>query len=108
MTLVSGVLQGLGMEIALAVWRYRRGGMRVAVVGGMIGALFESVFERLYYYSMFRPTDTVFYLIFCLISGAVLAGVLGQLIVKGLAGSGALSSFPVGRERARLQASDAK
>ena len=33
MTLVSGVLQGLGMEISLAVWRYRRGGMRVAVVG---------------------------------------------------------------------------
>ena len=108
MTLVSGVLQGLGMEISLAVWRYRRGGMRVAVVGGMIGALFESVFERLYYYPMFRPTDTVFYMIFCLISGAVLAGVLGQLIVKALAGAGALNSFPVGRERARLQAPDAK
>ena len=57
---------------------------------------------------MFRPTDTVFYMIFCLISGALLAGVLGQLIVKGLAGAGALTSFPVGRERARLQASDAK
>ena len=108
MTLVSGVLQGLGMEISLAVWRYRRGGMRVSVVGGMIGALFESVFERLSYYPMFRPTDTVFYMIFCLISGALLAGVLGQLIVKALAGAGALNSFPVGRERARLQASDAK
>ena len=57
---------------------------------------------------MFRPTDTVFYMSFCLISGALLAGVLGQLIVKGLAGAGALNSFPVGRERARLQASDAK
>ncbi|WP_130866502.1 ECF transporter S component [Acidipropionibacterium timonense] len=103
-TLISGVLQGLGVEVALALFAYRRGGVRVAMIGGVLAAAFESVYERIAYYPVFRAGDTVAFVIFCLISGAVLGGLVGHAIVVALANAGALNPFPVGRERSRTVA----
>ena len=42
--LLSAVLQGLGVEIAFALFRHRRFGVVVAVLGGVLAATFEIVF----------------------------------------------------------------
>ena len=48
--LLSGVLQGLGVELALALFRHRRFGVIVAVLGGVLAAAFEIVFYEWYSY----------------------------------------------------------
>jgi putative membrane protein len=47
-------------------------------------------------------TFNVIYLSTMCVSGALLAGALGFVLVRGLAATGALDRFAVGRERQRL------
>ncbi len=44
-TLVSGLLQGLGVEIALAIFLFRRFGPWVAALGGALAAVLETGYE---------------------------------------------------------------
>src|SRR5450631_2590265 len=42
--LLSGLLQGLGVELAVAIFRHRRFGVVVAMLGGVLAAAIEIVF----------------------------------------------------------------
>jgi energy-coupling factor transport system permease protein len=97
--LLSGVLQGLGVELALALFRHRRYGVVVAVLGGVLSAVFEIVFfEWQSYVADFSGAWKAIYLGCGMISGAVIAGVGGWLLVRTLARTGALNAFPPGQE----------
>ena len=97
--LLSGLLQGLGVELALAIFRHRRFGVVVAVLGGVLSAVFEIVFYE--WHSFVAEFSTQWKLIFLacgMVSGAVIAGVGGWLLVRALAKAGALNAFPPGQE----------
>ena len=97
--LLSGVLQGLGVELALLLFRHRRFGVVVAVLGGVLSAVFEIAFYEWYsYVAEYSIAWKVIYLGCGMVSGAVIAGVGGWALVRGLAGTGALSAFPPGQE----------
>src|SRR5450631_283513 len=97
--LLSGVLQGLGVELAVAIFRHRRFGVVVAVLGGVISAVFEIVFfEWESYVADFSGVWKAIYLGCGMISGAVVAGVGGWFLVRALARTGALNAFPPGQE----------
>jgi len=97
--LLSGVLQGLGVELALALFRHRRYGVVVAMLGGTLSAAFEIVlFEWQSYVADFSAPWKVIYLGCGMISGAVIAGAGGWLLVRALARTGALNAFPAGQE----------
>src|SRR5674476_1321189 len=97
--LLSGVLQGLGVELALALIRHRRFGVIVAVLGGVLAAAFEIVFYEWYsYVADYSMAWKVIYLGCGMVSGAAVAGVGGWALVRGLAGTGALNAFPPGQE----------
>ncbi len=96
--LVSGFLQGLGVEIVLAVFLYRRFGVLVAALGAALAATLESVYEWYVYFADLPLRDQLAYLGFFALSGAVVAGVGGWLLVRALAAAGALDAFPAGRE----------
>jgi len=97
--LLSGVLQGLGIELALALFRHRRFGVIVAVLGGVLAAVFEIVFYEWYsYVADYSTAWKAIYLACGMVSGAAIAGVGGWALVRGLAGTGALSAFPPGQE----------
>jgi energy-coupling factor transport system substrate-specific component len=97
--LLSGVLQGLGVELALALFRHRRFGVIVAVLGGVLAAVFEIVFYEWYsYVADYSTAWKAIYLACGMVSGAAIAGVGGWALVRGLAGTGALSAFPPGQE----------
>ena len=102
-TLVSGLLQGLGVEIALGIFLFRRFGPWVAALGGALAAVLETAYEYVTYDygTTFGAGGTAVYLLTFVVSGTVLAGVLGWVIVRALTRSGALAAFPAGRERAR-------
>ena len=97
--LLSGLLQGLGVELALALFRHRRFGVMVAVLGGVLSAVMEIVFyEWQAYVPEFSHAWKAIYLGAGMVSGAGVAGVGGWFLVRALARSGALNAFPPGQE----------
>ena len=97
--LLSGLLQGLGVELALALFRHRRFGVVVAVIGGVLSAVFEIVFyEWQSYVAEYSTAWKVIYLGAGMVSGTIIAGVGGWALVRGLARTGALNAFPPGQE----------
>lgn len=101
-TLLAGVLQGLGVELVLAALLYRRFGPAVAAAGAALAAVVETAYEygAYDYGTTFGAGGTVVYLLSFMVSGALVAGLGGWLLVRALAGTGALAAFPPGRERA--------
>lgn len=99
-TVVSGVLQGGGVEIAFLAFRYRRFTLPVAMLGGVIAAALEWVYERFAYYPEMSWPFAIVLLGFALVSGALACGALGWAVVRALAATGALDALPAGREHA--------
>lgn len=103
--LISGLLQGLGVEVVLAIVLWRRFGPLVAMAGGAVSAAFEIVlFEWWTYVPQYSWPAKLVYLAAGLVSGAVVAGLLGRVLVSALARTGALAAFPPGQEARRAGA----
>ena len=97
--LLSAVLQGLGVELAVALFRHRRFGVVVAVLGGVLAAVFEIVFYEWHsYVAEYSSAWKAIYLAAGMLSGGVIAGVGGWALVRALARTGALTAFPPGQE----------
>lgn len=96
--MVSGLLQGLGVEIVLALFLYRRFGLVTAALGAALAGCIESVYEWYAYLPDWDLGYRVAYLAMFALSGAVVAGGGGWALVRGLAATGALDAFPAGRE----------
>jgi energy-coupling factor transport system permease protein len=115
--LVSGILQGLGAELAFAILGYSAFGAAAAALAGVLSAPLEWAFEVVAFpaswadvpvlsafaggggwYAEWVLRDKLVYLGAMAVSGAVLAGLVGWLLVRALARAGALSAFPAGQE----------
>jgi energy-coupling factor transport system substrate-specific component len=97
--LLSGLLQGLGVELVVALFRHRRFGVVVAVAGGALAAVLEIVFYEWHsYVAEFSPAWKAIYLGCGMLSGALIAGGGGWALVRALARAGALNAFPPGQE----------
>jgi energy-coupling factor transport system substrate-specific component len=99
--LLSGLVQGAGAELGFALGRYRRFGLGAAVLAGVLSAAFAAVYEWNFYYDGWDLPYRLAHLGFFALSGAVVAGLLGWLLVRSLATTGALDSFGAGRDAAR-------
>lgn len=99
-TVYSGLAQGIGVEIILAIFLYRRFGLGVAMLGGMAAGWGAFVLE-LFTSGNLGKTLQFNIIYFCTrsISGAIRAGAVGFFVVKALAKTGALDRFAVGREQ---------
>lgn len=106
---LSGFLQGIGAELGFAVFRYRKFTVAVAVLAGVLAATIEVVaYEWHNWYSAEFGYDWGFrfgYLAAFAVSGALIAGVGGWLLVRGLARTGAIRALPPGQEEAERSAS---
>lgn len=99
-TLYSGIAQGLGAELIFLAFAYRRFTLPVAVLAGMGAGVGAFVLELFTSANLAKSlTFNSIYLTCLLISGAILAGVLGHWLVRALAGTGALDRFAAGRKR---------
>jgi energy-coupling factor transport system substrate-specific component len=98
LVLASGVLQGLGVELALALFAWKRFGPGVAMLAGFLSATFEVFLEWNLYYADWSWTYKLAYLGFFGVSGAVVAGLGGLALVRALARAGAVNAMPPGQE----------
>ena len=98
LTLVSGFVQGLGVEIVVALFLYSNWRLYVALLAGAGAGLAESILDLTVWYPGSKFEFIVVYAITTIISGVVVAGLGSWLLVRALARTGALSRFAAGRE----------
>ncbi|MFD6175429.1 MULTISPECIES: ECF transporter S component [unclassified Isoptericola] len=98
--IVSGVVQGLGVELVLALFLYRRFGTAVAALSGAAAGACGAVYEWFAYYPDWQWGFRLAYLGFFALSGALLAGLGGAALVRALARTGVLDAFAPGRDLA--------
>ncbi len=100
---IYGLVQGLGAELGFALTRYRSFGWGTALLAATTGGLATSILDLFLYYPVSGEYPlfafAVPYVLLTVVSSIVLAGVLGLLLVRALARTGALSSFAAGRTR---------
>ena len=94
--LISGVLQGLGAELIFAAFLYKKFNLPVSLLAGAGAGLFCGLNDSFLPWGWniaYETGDKLAYIIFCAISGAVIAGALSWLATRGLAKTGVLASF---------------
>ncbi len=97
---VYGLVQGLGGELGFLLTRYRTFGWGTAVLAGVTAGLSTSILDNsLYYADLSFWSFQLPYTVFTVLSSLLLAGVVGLVLVRALARTGALSSFASGRSR---------
>jgi energy-coupling factor transport system substrate-specific component len=98
-TIYSGLAQGLGAELVFAAFRYRRFGVLQAALAGAAAGAAAWTLELFLSGNLQKSAEFLgIYFVSVVISGAVLAGILGWIVVRALAATGALSRFAVGRD----------
>ena len=97
--LLAGLIQGIGAEVAFAIFRYRRWDAFVAVFSGALCGLFMGGNEIFIYSPDMEPVKAIIYVACSVISGAVIAGFLAWILVQNLAKTGVLSSLASGKTR---------
>lgn len=98
LTLLSGLVQGIGAEVVFALFLYTNWRLGVALLAGAGAGVALAVNDLIVSYP---TTDGLFktvYFVCSVISGVLVAGLLSWLAMRGLARSGALSRFASGRE----------
>jgi energy-coupling factor transport system substrate-specific component len=103
-TIYSGLAQGLLMELVFAAFLYRRFGFGVAMLAGAAGGLGEWALELAAFGNAAKSVAfNTIYLVSTMLSGAIIAGIVGWHVVRALAATGALDRFAAGRRaRARV------
>lgn len=94
----SGLMQGLGAELAFLLFAYRRFSLGVACLAGALAATLESVYEWFFYWADWGFDYKLAYLGFFVASGVLVAGIGSWLLMRALAKAGVLDSFGAGRE----------
>jgi energy-coupling factor transport system substrate-specific component len=96
-TLLSGLVQGLGAELVFALFLYSSWRVGTAILAGAGAGVGLTVVDLLLYYQGAKVEFAVTYVVTSVISGAVIAGLLSWFVVRALAETGALSRFAAGR-----------
>lgn len=99
-TLYSGLAQGLGAELIFAAFAYRRFGLPTAMLAGVGAAVAAWTLELFLSANLAKgPEFLAIYLGSVVVSGALLAGLVGWLLTRALAATGVLDRFAAGRAR---------
>ena len=96
-TLVSGVIQGGAAEVVFALFRYRSWTMAVAVLAALATAFGAWIHDMPLYYPELGVGGWAVFLVFMLVSAAIVAGVGSWYLMRALAQAGVLAAFASGR-----------
>jgi energy-coupling factor transport system substrate-specific component len=92
--ILSGFLQGLGAELAFALFRYRRYDLLAIALAGVASAAMAFVHDWLVWYQGLAADVLAITGIAMLVSAAVLMPVVTVAVVRALRRAGALQGFP--------------
>ncbi|OLB76301.1 MAG: hypothetical protein AUI14_19270 [Actinobacteria bacterium 13_2_20CM_2_71_6] len=98
-TILYGLLQGVGGEAPFAATRYRSGSLPTALVGGALAGAAAGYLDLVLYYPTYSTGWRIAQIAISAASGLVIAGGGGWLLTRALARTGVLDRFASGRER---------
>jgi len=101
-TLVSGVVQGVGVEIVFAIFRYRVWDLRVSILAAAASAIAGWLHDVPVFYADLSASDWIILLVIYVISAVILAGFGSWWLYNALVSSGVLSQFASGRQQTRV------
>ncbi|MGS2617614.1 ECF transporter S component [Micromonospora sp. LZ34] len=99
-TIVQGLIQGLGAELAFAAFRYRSFRLPTALLAGALTGLGAALFDFFVWnvdYAL--GSYRIPYALLTVVSATIIAGAGGWYLTRALAGTGALDRFPAARDR---------
>jgi energy-coupling factor transport system substrate-specific component len=98
--LLTGFVQGAGAEAVFAATRWKRYSLPVLIAAGVGAAVFSFIYTWVRFnYGALAPGLLVAMFTLRCLSGALLAGVLGHLVVEALYKTGVLSGLPIDHAR---------
>ncbi len=99
---LTGLIQGAGVELAFALFRYKKWNLGVMILGSILSALFIFCYE-LYYlqYYLLSPALLAAQLGVRFVSAAFFSGVVSKLAGDGLARTGVIKSYALGAAAAQ-------
>jgi energy-coupling factor transport system substrate-specific component len=102
LTLVSGIVQGLGAEVVFAIFLYRNHRLVVALLAGAGAGLALAINDLILWYPGSGTAFATIYTASSIVSGIFIAGLLSWFAVRGLARTGALNRFAAGQSAGRV------
>lgn len=99
-TIVQGLIQGLGAELAFAAFRYRSFRLPTALLAGALTGLGAALFDFFVWnvdYAL--GSYRIPYALLTVVSATIIAGAGGWYLTRALAGTGTLDRFPAARDR---------
>ena len=102
LTLVSGLVQGLGAEIVFALVLYRVWRLPVAWLAGAGAGAGLALFELSAYYPGSSAAFATVFTVSAVLGGALVAGTLSWFAMRALAATGVLHRFAAGRDTGQL------
>lgn len=93
---LSGFVQGAAAELIFAFGLYRSWGLATALIAGAAAAVGEAIHDIVVYYpaGQFGLDFQAAILIVDIVSGVLITGLLGWLLVRAVRRAGVLESFP--------------
>ena len=94
---LTGIIQGVGAELAFAAFRYKKWNLGVMCLGGILSSIFIFCYE-LYYlnYIALAPTLLIAQLAVRFVSAVVFSGIICKLAGDALAKTGVVKSYAIG------------
>lgn len=97
-----GLFEGLGAEIVVALFLYRRFGLAVAALAGAGTGLACATLDLISYYPTFPIGQKLAYIATVVLSGVVIAGLGSWALARALARTGVLAPLASGRDAERV------
>ena len=101
-TLLSGAIQGGGAELAFAIGLYRLWGLPTAVLGAILAGVGAAIHDLVIYYPDVGGDFQALFAGSIVVSGALIAGVGGWLLMRALVATGVLRDFEAGRGQRQI------
>lgn len=102
-TILQGLIQGLGAEAAFAAFRYRSFRLPTALIAGALTGLGAAVFDFFVWNGAYAlGSYRIPYALLTIVSATAIAGVGAWSLTRALASTGVLDRFPAGRERTAI------
>ena len=94
---LTGVIQGAGVELAFALFRYRKWDLLTMSLGGILAGTFIFCYELFYLnYIALAPSLLMAQLAVRFLSAVAFSGIICKLAADGLAKTGVLKSYALG------------
>lgn len=102
--ILSGIIQGIGAEIAFALFAWRKYNAWILMLSGILAGFGFSL-QWYFQYDGYKYTPTVIllYVVMTAISGAILGGLLPKWMADALNRIGILRNFEIGRQTRVIQ-----